>query len=455
MTERWKKRLSTYKELLKASLPAAIDMSSQPLVWLYEAFLLGRLSFSALGSVGLALQLILITMTVVITFIIGSSLIINRHLGKKDSWQANHILGQSVMLGLGLSVVIGFMWFFSAPLLFKVIKETEPNIVSAQDYGIRYLQTLAFFAPVIIPSFLALGIIRATGDSRYALIINGVIIGINIFLAPLLMFGELGFPRLEVFGLALAKGIAYTVGFILTLIVLRSRKCCLFLSFRETATPNWNSVKELFRKGIPTTVEQLSWSVGQFIVSGYAARLGIVVLTTHQILLLLQMVMSMCYQGFGISSMALVGKNVGAEDRRSAERTGLAASGIVLFFVLLIVWGMYAFRVEILQIFTKSPDVFALGLSVILIFSFVQIPKALNAVIIGNLRGAGELYWVMWITIASVIIFEISASWVIVFVYQFALAGIWVVHGFDEASRLICNFIRFRTGKWRFRSINI
>ena len=453
MSDQGYKRLSTVKELLKTSLPAAIDMTSQPLVWLYEAFLLGRLSFSALGGVGLAFQLILITMTIIITFVIGSSLIINRYLGKKDSWQANHILGQSVMLGLVLSVVIGIIWYISAPVLFKIIKETDQTVRGAQIYGKHYLQTIAFFSPVIIPSFLALGIIRGTGGSRYALIINAVIFGINVFLAPLLMFGELGFPRLEVVGLALSKGIAFSVGFLLTLCLLRSRKCCLFLSFRETATPKWESVKELFRKGLPTTVEQLSWSIGQFIVSGYAARLGVIVLTTHQILLLLQTVMSMCYQGFGIGSMTMVGKNVGADEHSKAERAGLTAEGLIFFFVLIISWGMYAFRVEILRIFTKNQDVFKLGISVIFIFSLVQIPKALNAVLTGNLRGAGELHWIMWATIISVLIFEISTSWVVVFVCHFALAGIWIIHGFDEASRFICHFIRFRTGKWKLRSI--
>ena len=59
----------------------------------------------------------------------------------------------------------------------------------------------------------------------------------------------------------------------------------------------------------------------------------------------------------------------------------------------------------------------------------------------------------MWVTILGVAIFEVSASWAIVFVFQFALAGIWIVHGCDEISRFLFNFIRFRNGKWKLQNL--
>ena len=445
-----KETKGTLTEFLKTSLPAVIDLSSMPLVWVYEAFLLGQLSFAALGGVGLAFQFILVTLTGIFMFVVGSSLIINRHLGRGDSWEANHIFGQSMMLGILLSLVIGIVWYSGSKILFKIIVESEPL---GQLYGIQYLETIAYFAPIIIVNFIALGIIRGSGDTHFTLLINLVIIGVNVILAPLLVFGELGFQRLEVVGLALAKGIAYTVGFILTAVLVRSRKTRLFLSIREMTTPKWESVKLLFTTGFPATLDQLTWSLGQLIVSGYAARLGVVALATHQILLLLQVIMSMVYQGFGLGSMTLVGKKIGADDHQRAEQTGQVAGGVILIVVLIFVWIVYSYPVAILRTFTNDQDVLDLGLTVIFIFALVQIPKALNTVLVGNLRGAGELKWIMWVTIASVAFFEVSASWAVVFIFHFALTGIWIVHGFDELSRFMFNFLRFRTGKWKLNNV--
>ncbi len=450
MTEIQKKIQGTLKEYLKTSLPAVVDLSIQPLVWLYEAFLIGQISFAALGSVGLAFQFVLVTFTAVLTFVVGSSLIINRHLGQKKTFEANHIFGQAMVIGIFLSFVIALIWYFGSPVLFKIIKESEPH---SQTFGINYLQTLAYFAPIAIICFIALGIIRGTGDTQFALIINIVIISINVILAPLLIFGQFGLPRLEERGLALAKGISFAVGFVLTGILVRSRKINLYLSIREMTNVKWESVKILFRSGFPTTVEQLTWSTGMFVVSTYVARLGVIVLATHQILLLIQGVMSMIYQGLGMGSMILIGKKVGADEHHHAERTGFVAGGVTLSLVLVVAWAIYTFQVNLFQVFTDSQEILDLGLTVIIIFAFVQIPKALNSVLIGNLRGAGELQWIMWVTILGVAIFEVSASWVIVFVFQFALAGIWIVHGCDEISRFLFNFIRFRNGKWKLQNL--
>jgi len=442
------KQGSTLIELLKTSLPAVVDLSIQPLMWTYEAIWIGRLSAAALGGHGLAVQVIILIFTVLLTFVVGSSLIINGHLGRGDSWGANHILGQSVMIGIIMSFFVAALFYFGSPHLFKIIKETEP---AARIYGVQYLQTLGCFMPLIVTNFIALGIIRGSGDTHYSMSINLIMNGINLVLAPLLIFGRFGFPRLEVTGAALAAGIAHTTGLAITVFLLRTRKCRLFLSFREMTTPKWDSIKLLFQKGFPTTVEQLVWAIGQLVISIWVARLGVIALATHQILLRIQAVMSMIYQGFGLSSMAIIGKNIGAQNARLAERTGQIAGGIVFLLGLIIVLVFNSFSLAILRAFTNDPAVLAMGLVVIKIFAVLQIPKALNTVLTGNLRGADELQWLMWTMIAGVIVFEISASAAVIFIFQLALTGVWLVQCFDEGVRFVLNYLRFRNGKWKLQ----
>ncbi|MCJ7811740.1 MATE family efflux transporter, partial [bacterium] len=96
--------------ILKTSLPAALDLASQPVMWLIEAVFIGRLSAAALGGVGFALQIIMLTSTLLLTFVMGATILINRHLGSNDRWGANHILGQTVMAGFLLSIPILLVW---------------------------------------------------------------------------------------------------------------------------------------------------------------------------------------------------------------------------------------------------------------------------------------------------------------------------------------------------------
>lgn len=428
------------------SLPAVVDLSSQTIMWTIEAILIGMISAAAFAGHGMALQIIILFFAFLLTFVVGSSIIINRYLGADKTWEANHILAQALVLGLIIAVMTGLTWFFGATLLFKLIRESEPV---AQQAGIQYLKILSGFAPLIITNFIAVGIIRGAGDTKISMLINLLVNGLNLVLAPLLIFGLFGFPRLEVKGAALALGISHSIGFCATLFVLRSRKCRLFLSFREIAKPNLQSFKRLFEIGLPTTIEQLSWAVGQMVITGYAAVLGLSLLAAHQVFMRLQAILSMFFMGFSLGAMTLVGQDVGAREHSRAKKTGKIAGYVALVFVLLIVAAIVIFERQLILIFTDDPEVVEVGLKIVYLYAAIQIPKALNTVLGGNLRGAGDLKWLMFLSIASVIVMEISMAWVSAFAFGLSLWGLWMVMGVDEIIRVILNYWRFVGGKWR------
>ncbi|RMF63219.1 MAG: hypothetical protein D6743_11040, partial [Calditrichaeota bacterium] len=85
----------------------------------------------------------------------------------------------------------------------------------------------------------------------------------------------------------------------------------------------------------------------------------------------------------------------------------------------------------------------------VIVFALVQIPKALDGVLIGNLRGVGDLKWLMWVTIASVVLLEVGLNWALVFVFGYSLMALWLVHFCDEVIRSITNFLRFKSGRWK------
>jgi len=433
--------------ILKTSLPAVIDLASQTIMWTIEAIFIGRLSASAFAGVGLAIQIILVFFSILLTFVVGASLIINRQLGARDYYQANHIFGQAMMMGIIMSLVFALIWYSGAIHIFKLIQEGGTRL--ARESGVTYLRTVALFAPLLITNFVAVGIIRAIGETRTSMKINVTINLINLLLCPILVFGWFGLPRLEVQGAALAVGMAHSIGFCMTFLTLRSRKLPLVLSFRELTTPNWMSTKELFRSGLPTTIEQLTWALGQLVVTSYAASICVVVLSTQTLLMRIQAVLSMIYMGFSLAAMSITGKNVGAAEKTLAMRMARTAHRVMAVFVLAIVALMMLFSRSIVSIFTTDIDTLNLGQKAILIFAVAQIPKAINNVVSGNLRGVGELKWLMWNTILFVLALEIGLNYIAAFVLGWGLYGIWGIQTLDETVRLSLNFWRFHRGKWQ------
>jgi putative MATE family efflux protein len=445
MTEITSKR-NTLLQILRTSLPAAIDLSSQTITWLIEAIFIGHLSTAALAGVGIAQQIILLTFSTLLTFVMGSSIIVARYLGAGDRWNANHILGQSLIIGLFLSIFIALIWYFLAPFIFYLIREEQPI---AKQYGIQYIQTIAWFVPLVVTNFMALGILRGAGDTIWSMKINLAIQALHLILAPLLIFGLVGFPRLEAVGAGFAVGIAHSIGFFLTIILLRSRKASLFIAIMEVTRPNFTTFKRLIKIGIPTTVEQMVWAIGQLVISIYAGWLGIVVLATHQVFLRIQGVITMIFFGFGVGSMSLVGKSLGAAHTSQARRTGMINGAVGFLVATIIAVILVAVSDNVITIFTEDPSVIALGKSLIYIFALIQLPKGANIVFSGNLRGSADLNWLMWLAISTVCIYEIFGSWLLAIPLGLGLSGLWIVQGIDELSRFSLNLWRFNRGIWK------
>jgi putative MATE family efflux protein len=441
---------SALKDILKTSLPAVIDLSSQTVTWLIEAIFIGHISAAALAGVGISLQIVLLTFAVLLTFVMGASVIILRYLGANDHWNANHILGQALMIGTIMSIIIGLIWYFGGTQLMSLIKEEEPI---AKQFGTEWLKTASFFAPIFMVNFIALGIMRMAGDTVITMKVNILANLIHIILLPLLVFGEFGFPRLEAKGAALAIGIAHTIGLIFTTYFLRSRKSVLFLSFKEYTTPNFETFKQLFKLGFPTTVEQLVWAFGQLILSFFAARMGIIPLAVHQVFLRIQAVLSMAFQGFGLASMTLVGKNLGADEEHMALHTGWVAGRVALIAAVLVAVILIIFNRLIISAFTSNQNVIAYGSSVILALAILQIPKAVNIVFSGNLRGGADLAWLMWLAIIGVLTFETAGAYVLSFILHTGLVGLWAIQSVDESTRLTLNYFRFKGKKWKILKI--
>ena len=436
------------KTILLTSLPAIIDLSSQTIMFAIEAMFIGRIGYAALAGQGIAIQMVLVFLMVLITFILGSSLIISRHLGAGEIRAANHVFGQALMIGIVLSFIFALCWYFGGIYLFEYIGKGTNS--AAQLAGISYLKIVALFAPIILTNFIAVGIIRGAGDTHISMIINLTINCLNLILAPLLIFGWFGFPRWEVEGAAIALGASHSIGFVLTLYILRTRKSVLFLSFVEVIKPNYKTFKKLIRTGVPTTMEQLVWNLGVFIVSLFALRVSEQVAAAHVILYRIQNILSMVYTGLGIAAMTLMGKNIGASNFKLAERTARNFSLVGFFLSLSITVAMIVYAEQIMRIFTTDREVIILGARVMFVFALVQIPKAVDGVVIGNLRGAGDLKWIMWMTIIGVVFFEIGFNWWVIFILNFGLLGIWSIHFIDECLRLVANYWRFKGGRWKF-----
>ncbi len=430
--------------IIKTLLPLGFDLSAQTLMWNLEAFILGHYSTDALAGVGIASQLLIFLFIAFLTMIMGATILISRHLGANELAEANKIFSQSVNLSLFSALIIGILGFLSASLIFKQIIGLD-NIIAC--HAVEYFKTLSLFIPFIVVNFTIIGIIRGAGDTFVSMILNVSTHVLNAILAFGFILGKFNLPHLGAAGAAYAIGYAQIFGLILSIILLKSKRTRLSLSSPNFQLFDWKTIKRLLKVGLPITFENMGFNLAHLVLSIYLSHVSGLMLAAHQILLRLQQLISMIFQGVGIGNMNLYSIALSEKDK-AKEEASLKIS-YIYSVIIAITAGVifFIFSEDIIRFFNNNPTVVLHGSRAIKILAFLLISKALCVITMSALRARADLRRLIVVTWVNMLVIDAGLGWVATFILNLGVPGIWAVLGIDESIKVLVHSRRLRQDK--------
>ena len=253
--------------LASMAWPAMLSMTIAALYNIVDSVFVAMLSEKALTAVSLIMPLQMLMISVAVGSAVGVNSLIARRLGAKRFEEADKAASTSIRIG-----VFNFVAFAVIGLLiaepFMSAYSDDPEIFS---YGVAYLRivtTLCLFSMVEIQLEKVL---QATGNMIAPMIISLSGAVTNIVLDPILIFGLLGMPRLEVAGAALATVIGQGVSMAVAIWIIRHREHAVEVRLRGFKI-DWRVVKDIYAVGLPGMVMQ---AIGSFMLLGYNAILAV------------------------------------------------------------------------------------------------------------------------------------------------------------------------------------
>lgn len=219
-----------------------------------------------------------------------------------------------------------------ATLMLPIIWNIRPLLIlMGQDPELAFLaegyMQIALF--VLYPGlglFTMRSFLSALGSTRIILyvILGGVIA--NAALNYVLIFGHLGFPRLELRGAAIATVIVNLLMFgSLLLYAVRHRRYKRFNILARFWRPDWTRFREIFRIGTPIGLTVMS-EVGMFAVAViFMGWLGTDALAAHAVALQCASIAFMVPLGLSTAATVRVGLAFGAQNWEAVKRAGWMA----------------------------------------------------------------------------------------------------------------------------------
>lgn len=245
---------------------------------------------------------------------------------------------RSVRMGLWASVL------FCAPALVVFIMTEEIQRGFGQPPGLAalaepYVLALAPGLPFALGVIALRNFLAAIARTRAPLFF---IIGTTLFNAFanwLLIYGNWGFPRLELVGAGVASSLSHALGFFLLVAYARwEKEARRFDLFSRALHPDWERLREVFRLGWPIGLtfafEAMLFNAAVLLMG----RIGINEVAAYQVALNVAALAFMAPLGLAMAGSTRVGLKAGAGDapgvRRAAVVSILACMGAIMLFAV-------------------------------------------------------------------------------------------------------------------------
>lgn len=402
--------------------------------------LLGRLGTTVISGVGAATQLIQLVIAMITGASVGGMVLAAQMRGAGDREGQGRIVGQSLLLSLGIGVLCGLPAIFLANPLLHLIGANDA--VAAQ--GTVYLQITGVAFPLLAIMTVSAAILRGLGNSRTPMLITGLTNLINVGVAASLIFGP---PQLGVAGAASAAALARTAGAGLLLLTLWRSDLLRGARF----LPDIGAIRQVLRIGLPALGEQLVLNIGLLGYGLIALQLGTTVFAAQRVCLTLIGLAWMPAFGYGYGTTALVGQAVGALLPARARLLARLAATHAIGWMSALAVVCFVFAEPLVGLFTADPEVRSLAATGLRVLCFGQPFWGLAQVYAGALRGAGDTRFPLVATAAGVWAVRLPVAWFCGLFLGWGLAGIFISNSVDAATRAAFVTYRFMRGRWEAR----
>lgn len=456
------------RRIVSLGVPVIIGMLTQTAINQVDTLFVGRLDerTAVAGTAALGYSMILMWAFggFLAAISVGTQAMTARRYGAGDVEGAGRVLANSLTLALVSSTLVTAIAIALVPSIFELLHH-DPLVreLGVSFCRVRFLGILGMVTTASLKSFYD-GIGRVRVHMTVAIVMNII----NLVLCWMLVFGNLGAPRLEVAGAAWAASISGITGTAMMLWwALRHEDRIHFKAFRL----------ENLDRGIAIGVARLSVFSGLatvFVMSGFAVFLGIVGkiderdqlagvnASAAQLIISITMLIFMTCIAFGTATATLVSQSLGAKKPELAARYGWQSVLICTLAMAAVGALVSAFPEPVLRVFlpadvTQSELLKDQVIEVAtgsLRFCGLLAPIAAAALVLTQaLYGAGESRFVMLAEGFLHLFCLVPLAWVFAITFDLGLLGCWYATAVYGLALAVLTGVKFARGSWHHTRI--
>jgi putative MATE family efflux protein len=432
------------RAIVLLAVPMVLEMAMESVFAVVDIFFVSRLGAAAVAAVGLTESLLTVIYTIAAGLSIGVTAIVARRTGEGDRDGAAAATVQAIALAVGLAAVLGVVGVANAPALLRAMGAGDDVI----GIGGGYAAVALGGSIVVLLLFLLNAAFRGAGDAVVAMRVLWIANGINIVLAPLLIFGVGPFPKLGVTGAAIATVIGRGTGVALQLYILLRGGERLRVGARNLRLQFGIMARVLRLSGtgmLQVFISTASWIALMRIVSGFGSE----AVAGYTIAIRVVLFAILPAWGLGNAAATMVGQALGAGDPARAERSVWIAAFMNLAFLggagLLFVVAAPG----IVALFGADAVTHGYAAGGLRIMSASLFFFAFGMVVLQSFNGAGAAWTPTLLNLVCFWLWEIPLAWVLSYRFGLGPTGVYTAIAVAFSTLAVLSTLLFRRGRWK------
>ena len=425
------------KLLATMAVPMMISMLFQAFYNIVDSIFVARLSQDAMNAVSLAFPLQMLVISVAGGTGVGMNALLSRALGQKRQDLADRAANTGIFLSLCSCVVFALIGVFLGRPFFELQTQNQAIV----DYGSAYIGICLGLSVACFSQFCLERLLQSTG--RTGLAMTTQIIGAltNIVLDPILIFGLLGAPRLEVAGAAVATVSGQALAAVIALIL--NIKCNPDIHIRvKDIRPDKQMIRDIYKIGIPSIIMQSIGSVMTFTMNRILISFTEAATAVFGAYFKLQSFIFMPVFGLNNGMVPIVSYNFGAARPDRVKKTikltiTVAVCIMTVGFVL-----FESIPSVLLSLFSPSEEMMSIGIAALRIIG-IHFPVAGFCIIAGSVfQAIGNPVYSLICSVCRQLVVLLPAAWLLAQTGNLTL--VWFAFPIAEVMSLIMSLIFLR-----------
>lgn len=410
------------KKTLILAVPITAGHVSQMLLGITDTLMIGRVGVVELAASALSHMLFHFVFIVGVGLLTSVSVLVSHAHGAGDKKEAAEMLRRGVALSAICGIFMFSLLWGSFPI-HDLLGQPSEVVSTAQPY--------LWFLSASLPFVLLIICFRnysEAQDAPWPAFWCGLFaVLLNIFLNWVLIYGNLGAPRLELVGAGIATFLSRVVNLFMLVGWLHHDS-----RFRESWPVRWfkkiplASIWSMMKIGLPVGM-QLLMEVGAFSITIlFMGWLGVIEMAAHQIAITCAATTFMFPLGISLAAAIRVGHVIGAGEPRRARVVGYSALGFTILMASVFTIIFITLNEQLSFLFTPDQVTGMMAASLLVVAGFFQLFDGAQVIAIGSLRGCKDVNIPTYIIFFAYWVIGIPTGLIIAFPLDVGAIGLWI-----------------------------